>query len=135
LAYSGGDVEKKTDRINYCQFIGVDKVTGDTIRILSAAIAVEGAAADGKPMFTPSTTYDFDKGIREATLRGPTNDDKMVLGMMPGLQAEKPDPAKLNSGLEGGALKEYVMVPKDVPFFTKHFKTFKGILSFKEQPW
>ena len=99
LAYSGGDVEKKGDRINYCQFIGVDE------------------------------------GIRNATLRAPTDDDKMVLDLMPGLQDGKRDPSKPNSGLEGAVAKEYVMVPKDVPFFARHFKTYKGILSFKEQPW
>jgi hypothetical protein len=33
------------------------------------------------------------------------------------------------------AVKEYVTIPEGVPFFTRHFKTAAGMLSFSHQPW
>src|ERR1700744_3827892 len=133
LAYSGGDVEKGNDELHYCQFIGIDQTTGDTIRILAAAINVEEASTDGKPVLTPSTTYDFDKGIRDAKFKVPTDDDQMMIEMMPEMQAG--NVAENAGAKKDDAVKEYVMIPEGVPFFTRHFKTAVGILSFTQQPW
>jgi hypothetical protein len=133
LACSGGDVGKGNDELHYCQFIGINQTTGDTIRILAAAINVEEASMGGKHVLTPSTTYDFDKGIRDATFKVPTDDDQMMIKMMPEMQA---DNAAENVGAKkDDEVKEYVMIPEGVPFFTRHFKTAVGILSFAQQPW
>jgi hypothetical protein len=135
LAYSGGDVETKKDVLNYCQFIVINKTTEDTLRILAAVINVEDPGSEGKPALSPSTIYDFDKGIRDATFKIPTDDDKMIIKMMPGLQGAATDPKQLNSDLNSTAIKEFVMLPDGVPFFARHYKTVLGILSFKQQPW
>jgi hypothetical protein len=133
LAYSGGDVVKKNDELNYCQFIGINQTSGDTIRILAAAINVEEASKGGKPVLTPSTTYDFDKGIRDATFKVPTDNDQMMIKMMSEMQAG--NVAENAGAKKDGAIKEYIMIPEGVPFFTRHFKTALGILSFNQQPW
>ena len=133
LAYSGG--ETKTDGVGYCQFIGMDKTAGDTVRVLVAAINLEGAGEDGKGVLTPATTYDFDKGVRDAIFKVPTENDKSMIAMMPALQGGQPDASKLNSAVSGGAVNEYVFIPQGEPFFARHYKTVVGILSFKQQPW
>jgi hypothetical protein len=133
LAYSGGDVGKETDELHYCQFIAINQTTHDTIRILAAAINVEEASMGGKPVLTPSTTYDFDKGIRDATFKVPTDDDQMMIKMMPEMQTGSV--AENVGAKKDDAVKEYVMIPEGVPFFTRHFKTAVGILSFNQQPW
>jgi hypothetical protein len=134
LAYSGGEESKKSDALNYCQFIGIDQATGDTVRILSAAIDVDDAGAGGGPVLTPSTTYDFDKGIRDAIFRSATENDKLMLRMMPGVQGGETDVKKLNADLNG-PVTELVMLPDGVPLFARHYKTAVGILSFKQRPW
>jgi hypothetical protein len=133
LAYSGGDVAKKPDELDYCQFIGIDQTTGDTVRILVAAINAEDATTDGKPALTPASTYDFDKGITNATFKVPTDNDQMMINMMPGLQGGNV-PEKIGDKLDNAA-RAYVMIPEGVPFFARHFKTVAGILSFSHQPW
>jgi len=133
LAFSGGDVAKKSDELYYCQFIGINQTTGDTVRILAAAINVEEASTDGKPVLTPSSTYDFDKGITNATFKAPTEDDQMMIKMMPGLQGGNMA-EKVGDKLDN-AVNEYVMIPESVPFFTRHYRTAVGILSFTQQPW
>jgi len=135
LAYSGGSEAKKGDGANYCQFIGIDKTSRDTVRVLATVISVENGGEDGKPVMTPATMYDFDKGIRDAIFKVPTADDKMMIAMMPGLQGGAPDVAKLNSAVQDTTLNGYVLIPEGQPFFTRHYKTVVGILSFKDQPW
>lgn len=134
VAFSGGEVNKNGDALNYCQFIGIDRATGDTVRILSPAIDVADAEADGRPVLTPSTMYDFDKGIRDASYRKATDNDKMMLQMMPQLQGGETDVNKLNANLNA-PVPEFVMVPEGVPVFARHYKTAVGILTFKERPW
>lgn len=133
LAYSGGEVGKETDELHYCQFIGITQATGDTVRILTAAINFEGGSTDGKPVLTPSSTYDFDKGVRDALFNVPTQNDEMIIKMMPQLQGDNP-PKNLDQKKDD-AVKEYVMIPEGVPFFTRHYKTAVGILSFRQRPW
>jgi hypothetical protein len=133
LAYSGGDVGKRSGELYYCQFIGINQTTGDTVRILAAALNVEEASTDGKPVLTPATTYDFDKGVTDATFKVPMENDQMMIKMMPGLQGGNVA-EKVGDKLDD-AVKEYVMIPEGVPFFTRHFKTAAGILSFRQQPW
>lgn len=136
LAYSGGDVDKKGDGVNYCQFIGVDKTTGDTVRVLATVISVENGGDDGKPVLTDATMYDFDKGIRDATFRVPTDNDKLMIAMLPAEHAGgKPDLPKINERLQDIKVKGYVLIPQGQPFFSRHYKTVVGILSFKDQPW
>jgi hypothetical protein len=48
-------------------------------------LKVEKASTDGKSVLTPSTTYDFDKGVMDATFKVPTENDAMVIKMMPQL--------------------------------------------------
>lgn len=135
LAYSGGGEGKKGDGLYYSQFIGIDKTTGDTVRVLAAVISVENGGEDGKTVLTPAPMYDFDKGMRDATFRVPTENDKLLISMMPALQGEAPDPAKLNSTAQDTTVNEYVLIPQGQPFFSRHYKTVVGILSFKDQPW
>lgn len=136
LAYSGGSEAKKGDGANYCQFIGVDKTTGDTVRVLATVISVENGDDDGKPVLTDATMYDFDKGIRDATFRVPTDNDKLMIAMLPAEHAGgKPDLPKINERLQDIKVKGYVLIPQGQPFFSRHYKTVVGILSFKDQPW
>jgi hypothetical protein len=134
LAYSGGDMGKETDELHYCQFIGINQTTGDTVRILTAAINVEKASTDGKSVLTPSTTYDFDKGVMDATFKVPTENDEMMIKMMPQLQGDNNVPKNIGENKDD-AVKDYVMIPEGVPFFIRHYKTAIGILSFNQQPW
>jgi hypothetical protein len=134
LGYSGGEVGKETDELHYCQFIGINQATGDTIRILAAAINVEEASIEGKPALTPSTTYDFNKGVRDATFKIPTENEEMAIKMIPQLQGDNIVPKNIGDSKDH-ALKEYVMIPEGVPFFSRHYKTAIGILSFTKQPW
>ncbi len=134
LAFSGGEVGKATDELHYCQFIGINQSTGDTVRILTAAIDVEEAGSDGKPALTPSTTYDFDKGVNDATFKVPTENDEMIIKMIPQLQGGNNVPKNLGED-KNDVVKEYVMIPEGEPFFSRHYKTAAGILSFHQQPW
>lgn len=136
LGYSGGDVAKKGDELYYSQFIVIDRATGDTVRVLAAAVNFEGGGPGGGPVLSPATIYDADKGVRDATYRIPTENEMMMIHMLPDMAGE-PDEKKLAADVgEGGAnAKEYVLIPDGAPFFARHYKTVMGILSFKERPW
>lgn len=134
LAYSGADEAKENDRLYYCQFIAINQTTGDTLRVLAAAINVDEASMAGKPVLSPASTYDFDKGITDATFKVPTEDEKMMIEMMPGMQGDGNLSKKVGETINDSP-KEYVMIPAGVPFFARHYKTVIGILSFTQQPW
>jgi hypothetical protein len=57
----------------------------------------------------------------------------MMIKMMPGLQGGNVA-EKVGDKLDN-PVKEYVIIPEGVPFFTRHYKTAVGILSFTQQPW
>jgi hypothetical protein len=134
LAYSGGEGQKQRPELHYCQFIGIDETTGDTVRILAAAIDAVEEGGDGKPVMTASTEYDFDKGVTEATFKTPTEDDKMMINMMSKGNPDSKTVENIVTKRDTGA-KAYVFIPKGIPFFSRHFKTAVGILSFQQQPW
>lgn len=133
--FSGGEEDKNSDGVDYCQFIGIDKSTADTVRILATVINVEDAGEDGKPVMTPATSYSIDKGIRDATFMVPTENDKRMIALLPTLHGGKPDVTKLSAAAEDTVVNGYVLIPRGQPFFTRHYKTVVGILSFKQQPW
>jgi hypothetical protein len=136
LAFSG-DNENTKEAVYYSQFIGIEKTSGDTLRILTAFISVDPNGSSSNTLFTTPVLFDGNKGVLDATFQIPNSNQQMILRMdLPGGGDAKDIGKKITASLQDTiAKKEYVIVQKDIALFTGHYKTAIGILNFKEQPW
>ena len=139
VGFSGGN-RNQGDTLNYCQFIGINEATEDTVRILTAYINVAqpGLGENGTPVFTSPLLFDGHKGVREATFKIPDDKDKMMIKLAPELEKAGNNPAghEIDSAATANAVKkEYVTIHDDIPLFSTPRKTVVGLLIFKQQPW
>ena len=138
LGFSGDDEDKKKDALHYCQFIVINQATGDTVRVLAAAISLDGGGgADSVPGFMPASIYDGNTGILDATFINPSKEEKAIIRMTPDLHGGG-GAAKIkdwDAYGDSSKVKEIVMIPEGVPEFARHYMTVVGVLRFKQQPW
>ncbi|MDO6430174.1 hypothetical protein Q4E93_06235 [Flavitalea sp. BT771] len=139
LGFSGGKDGRKGD-VYYSQFIGKEKGSGDTVRILAAWIGVPPATGEGDgPVLTPAAMFDGKKGIREATFLIPDNNQLTTIKLGNSIvDAEAAgDTAKLNKAVAdtSAPTTDYVILQNDVPLFKGSYKTAVGIMNFRQQPW
>jgi hypothetical protein len=60
----------------------------------------------------------------------------MIMKLSGSLDGGTPDDKKLDAALKDGApQEEFVVSPKNIPFFDRHYKTIIGVLDCKQQPW
>ena len=135
LGFSGGKDGKKKD-VYYSQFIGIEKGTGDTVRILAAWIQIP-AESGSVPTLTPASMFDGQKGIREAAFVIPDNNQLSSIKIANSLADAEGDTARINKAMADTAIQqnEYVILQDDVPLFRGKYKTAIGIMDFKQQPW
>ena len=137
LAYSGGE-ESKKEKINYFQFIVVNKRSGDTVRVLTAIINVPGESDKGT--YTSPILFDGDKGVFEATFELKDSTQNMVTNLSAllgekdhDMEAMKKIVADTSNNASG---EEWVVVNKSIPIFeNSKYKTTIGILKFSSVPW
>jgi len=135
LGFSGG-LTNGNGSIYYSQFVGTEKTTGDTVRILAAWIAVPSENG-GAPTFTSASLYDGQKGVRDASFLIPDENQRMIINMAAGLSGGDDDTAKINKAINDTAVakNENVILPDEVPLFKGNYKTAVGVMNFKQQPW
>lgn len=135
LGFSGG-LTNGNGSIYYSQFVGTEKATGDTVRILAGWIAVPSENG-GAPTFTSASLYNGKKGVRDATFLIPDENQRMIMNMGAGLSGGDDDTAKINKAINDTAVakNEYVILPDEVPLFKGNYKTAVGVMNFTQQPW
>ncbi|HYE54818.1 MAG TPA: hypothetical protein VD996_08250 [Chitinophagaceae bacterium] len=131
IAYSGGQPSDK-DNIYYHQFITIDEKTSDTFKVISALICVDSAGSVNGT-YAPVSQFNPTKGILNVSLEKQDSTHQFLLKTItltddqhtgPGLDLNKPLTAK-----------QVVTLNKSLDIFSKPYKTYIGILHFKEQPW
>jgi hypothetical protein len=135
LAFSGGkDIENRN--VYYSQFIGKEKSTGDTVRILAAWITVPQETGNA-PVLTAADLFDGQKGVHDATFVIPDDNQRTMMNMAVGLHGANVDTAQINKAVNDAAAptSDFVILQDDVPLFKGNYKTAIGLLNFKQQPW
>lgn len=136
LGFSGS-LDNQDGKVYYSQFVGKEKATGDTVRILAAWISIPSDTGNA-PTLTSASLFDGAKGIHEATFLIPDNSQRMIMQMGADLPGSKDiDTASINKAINDTAVakNEYVILQDDVPLFKGNYKTAVGIMNFKQQPW
>jgi len=137
IAYSGGK-EQNEKQIYYSQFIGVDKKTNDTLRILTSLItcpgSVSGQSEDARTVYL----YSGKKRLTDATIF--PEDSTMILmqnltGKAYSDNGSKDIPEDVSSLMKSIERKRFVVLNNGMDIFQRDFKTVIGVLHFNEQPW
>ena len=133
LAYTGcRQAEKHT--AYYPQFIVVNRTTGDTVRILTTLISVDDDSMGPlKVVYSPPSSFNGNKQVLDATFEARPEDEDMYLDIV----ADGPDSINTKTTAANAAIqrKIFVVVDKDVPIFSRPYKTAIGVLHFHQQPW
>jgi hypothetical protein len=134
VGYAGANKNSK-DTLNYSQFIGINEATEDTIRILTAYIAVAEEGATSNPVFVSPLM--FNGAVREATFQIPDASQEILMKISPELEKEGSDPdlQKLGAIATDSVQQKYVVVRDNIRLFAVPRKTVAGILVFKQKPW
>ena len=136
FAFTGGKTNKDNKRY-YSQFLVIDKATGDTTRILSALISVDSVPGSEHEIYTTADMFDGQKKVLDATFEEPNDNQSLMLNFVASSAADgSPDPSKVNAEVTDTTGKEeYVLINKNADVFARKYKTAKGVLRFRDQPW
>jgi hypothetical protein len=136
FAFTGGKTNKDNRRY-YSQFLVVDKATGDTTRILAALISIDSVPGSEAETYTTPGMFDGQKRVLDATFEEPNDKQRLMLNFTASSQADgSPDLNKVNAEITDTTGKdEYVLINKNAGIFTGKYKTAKGVLRFRDQPW
>jgi hypothetical protein len=137
IAYSGGKEQNEKD-IYYSQFIGVNKVTNDTLRILTSLITCPGSISGQSNEARTVYLYSGQKRLTEAEIF--PEDSTMILmqnltGKAYSDNGSKDIPEDVSSLMKGIERKRFVVLNNGMDIFQRDLKTVIGVLHFKEQPW
>lgn len=136
LAFSGGE-ESKENTIYYYQFIGIDKSTGDTVRIISSLISIDKSAGVDYKTYTTPLQFDPGKGITTAEFE-PADSSQQITAELNALATSNqglPE-EKVKQILQGKSnKKELLVINKSIDLFQRDYKAAIGVLNFKETPW
>jgi hypothetical protein len=134
LAFSGGQ-QSDENTIYYCQFIGIDKSTGDTVKIISSLISVE-EPGENKTYTTPMQ-FDPHKGITTAEFEPSDSAQQLAVEFNAAASSEKQlTEEQIKQIMEGKSnRKELVAINKDIDLFQRDYKAAIGVLNFKKMPW
>ena len=137
IAYSGG-IDENEKEIYYHQFIGVDKTTNDTLRILTSFITFPAPGSEKNKSARNVYLYSRTKRLTDAEIY--PHDSIMVL--LQNLSEKgysesevKDIPTDIEPLTKEIKRKRFVVLNKDMDIFQRNFKTVIGVLQFKEQPW
>ena len=136
LAFSGGK-ESDGNTIYYYQFIGIDKSSGDTVRIISSLISVDESAGLKNKTYTTPLQFDPGKGITTAEFE-PSDSSQQLAAE---LNATATTNAKISEEqikqiIQGKSNKqELLVINKSIDLFQRDYKAAIGVLNFKEIPW
>jgi len=136
FAFTGGKTSKEK-KLYYSQFLVVDKTTGDTIRILAAAIGVDSVPGSEHEIYTTVGMFDGQKKILDATFEEPSDNQRLMTDLAASIEAGGDvDLNKVTAAFTDTTKKEeYVLINKNADIFTRKYKTAKGVLRFRDQPW
>lgn len=135
IAFSGGKPSDK-EQILYYQFIGVNEVNGDTLRILTPYISVKSDADTSKTYMTP-LQYDGSNQVVDAYFYNMDSNMKFLMQVDIIEKAGNIDTAALAKSMDNTDVdgKQFVVINKSMDLFQRSYKTAIGTLHFKEIPW
>jgi hypothetical protein len=85
-----------------------------------------------KAVYSPSSSFNGNAQVLDAVFEARPEDEDMYLDVV----ADRPD--KLDSAASGkplGPVKEFVVLARSMPIFSRPYKTAIGVLRFHRQPW
>ena len=141
LDFSGGKKSLKNN-FYYSQFIGIEKSTGDTVRILASWI--RGPLPPNAPegthlLLNAAYMFDSTKGVTDAVFTIPDYHDRRLMNfdIMMDDDEQKTDSAEIEKAMSDTATpkNEYVILRDEVPLFKGNYRTAIGIMNFKQKPW
>ncbi|HEY4149975.1 MAG TPA: hypothetical protein VGM41_13645 [Chitinophagaceae bacterium] len=137
IAYSGGKDSDK-DNIYYCQFITINSLNGDTVRVLASLISFDSPDnGEVHTVHTTSAIYDGRKEITDAVFVPEDSTSTLILNTPVDLENDKKDLHNFNpDDLYKIKRPQLVAINKSLPMLqTPSYKTIVGVLHFKDQPW
>ena len=136
LALSGGK-ESDEETIYFWQFIGIDKSSGDTVRIISSLISVANSSDPNDKTYTTPMQYDPDKRITAADFYPADSSQKLAAEFGAAGSGDKQlTEDQIKKIMEGkSGRKEVIVINKGMDIFQRNYKTALGVLNFKQQPW
>jgi hypothetical protein len=134
LGYSGGREIRSRDSVYLYEFLCIDKLNNDTIRVFSSLISIDNAE-NPEPTYTTPHLFEGDKKIYDAVFEiVDPQKEKMYL-----MVSATSDPKNLDATILDQLnvdLKKFVVLNKSLPLMTEpRFKAAFGCLHFKQQPW
>ena len=133
LAFSGSKTNEGSS-VYYPQFIVVNHMTGDTLRILTAMIAVDSVPGSVSEIFTPPTQFDGKARVLDAVYEKPSSEQDDIMEVMATAMKNNEDVKKANAALQEPR-QDFVLVNKAEAVFMQPYKTAVGVLRFRKQPW
>jgi hypothetical protein len=136
LAFSGGE-KSDENTIYYYQFIGIDKSSGDTVRIISSLISVEESPGVENKTYTTPLQFDPGKGITTAEFEPSDSSQRLAAEFnATATTNEKLSEEQIKQIIEGKSnKKELVVINKSISLFQRDYKAAMGVLNFKKMPW
>lgn len=132
LAFTGSK-QGENHTVYFPQFIVVNRITDDTLRIVTTLISVDDdSSGPQKAVYSPASSFNGNAQVLDAVFEARPEDEDMYMDVV----ADRPD--KLDSAASGkplGPVKEFVVFAKSMPIFSRHYKTAIGVLRFHRQPW
>jgi hypothetical protein len=134
LAFSGGE-KSDENTIYYYQFIGINKSSGDTVKIISSLISVNEPGEN--KTFTTPLQYDPDKGITTAEFEPSDSSQHLAAEFNASATTDKQlTEEQVKQIIEGKSnKKELVVINKSIDLFQRDYKAAMGMLNFKKIPW
>ncbi len=133
LAFSGSKTNEGSS-VYYPQFIVVNRMTGDTLRILTALIAVDSVPGSDPEVFTSPTQFDGNAHVLDAVFEKLSSEQDDIMEVMTTSIKNDDDVKKANRALQEPR-QDFVLVNKAAPVFMCPYKTAVGVLRFHKQPW
>ena len=132
IAFSGGPKDED-DNIYYYQFIGIQKSTGDTVKILAPFISTPGDT-DKNHIHTTPLQYNPDKRITSATLR-PLDSTHTFLLQHDYLEKMRKNNEGIDPSVFTTITQKQIVVVNNVGLFRNRYPAAVGILHFDGVPW
>jgi len=134
LGYSGGPEIRSKDSVLLYEFLCINLINIDTVRVFSSLISVDNSESPPESYTTPHQ-FNGDKQIFDAVFEQIDPDrEKMFLMTM-----SASDPKNLDATLldqPAGNIKRFVILNHSLPpMLVQKYKCAFGCLRFKQQPW
>jgi len=100
-------------------------------------ICIDSVPGSENETYTTADMFDGQKKVLDATFEEPNDKQRLMLNLVASSAADgSPDLRKVDAEISDTSGKdEYVLINKNAGVFMRKYKTAKGVLRFRDQPW